>query len=154
MGLPEFSEEFEETYRKEREIFQSTIQMILFILSQNVDIVENEENKKARKKYTRSGAKEIPKVLDAGYRVGAEIRNVREINVYKNKTEANEQNLDTLPSAAGSKKTPHVRRAHWHHFWIGSEKAGNRKLVIRWLPPIAIGSRVQDLSPVVHDVRA
>ena len=50
VGLPEFSERFEETYRKEREIFQSTIQMILFILSQNVDIVENEENKKARKK--------------------------------------------------------------------------------------------------------
>lgn len=62
--------------------------------------------------------------------------------------------LDALPSATGSKKTPHVRRAHWHHFWIGSEKAGNRKLVIRWLPPIAIGSRVQDLSPVVHDIRA
>ena len=154
VGLPEFSEKFEETYRKDREIFQSTIQMILFILSQNVDIVENEENKKVRKKYARSGAKEIPKVLDAGYRVGAEIRNVREINVYKNKTEANEQNLDILPSAVGSKKTPHVRRAHWHHFWIGSEKAGNRKLVIRWLSPIAIGSRVQDLSPVVHDVRA
>lgn len=61
VGLPEFSEKFEETYRKEREIFQSTIQMILFILSQNVDIVENEENKKVRKKYVRSGAKEIPK---------------------------------------------------------------------------------------------
>lgn len=158
MGLPQFSDEFEKTYRKDREIFQSTIQMILFVLSQNVDIAENKENKEARKKYTRSGANEIPKVLDAGYRVGAEIRRIKEINVYNDEEEGiketHEQNLDILPSAAGSKKTPHIRRAHWHHFWIGSEKAGTRKLVIRWLPPIAIGSRPEDLAPVVHDIRA
>lgn len=142
-----------------REVFQSTIQAILFIQSQNADVVEDEKNAEARAKYNRNrtGAKRIPKVLDAGYRVGSEIRKIKRINIYKNDSEStketHEQTINTESSSASSKKTPHVRRAHWHHFWIGSEKAGNRELVVRWLPPMAIGNRSEGLTSVVHDVR-
>lgn len=43
---------------------------------------------------------------------------------------------------------PHVRRAHWHHFWEGP-KSGLRNLVVRWLPPILVGSG--DIIPTIHD---
>lgn len=33
---------------------------------------------------------------------------------------------------------PHIRRAHWHSYWIGAKKDPNRKLVPRWLPPIPV----------------
>ncbi|EMO24671.1 hypothetical protein LEP1GSC170_1243 [Leptospira interrogans serovar Bataviae str. HAI135] len=33
-------------------------------------------------------------------------------------------------------KSPHIRRAHWHHFWAGSNE--ERKLILRWLPPIPV----------------
>ena len=157
-NLPELQDGFKDIYENNREVFQSTIQMILFIQSQNSDIVENEKNAEARRKYNRNrtGAKRIPKVLDSGYRIGAEIRRVKEINVCKEDPESAENvtsNVKAVPASAGSKKTPHVRRAHWHHYWTGSEKVGNRKLVIRWLPPMAIGSRSEGLAAVVHDVR-
>lgn len=36
--------------------------------------------------------------------------------------------------------SPHIRRAHWHGYWMGSRKTGTqRKLEFRWLPPIPVG---------------
>lgn len=32
---------------------------------------------------------------------------------------------------------PHVRRAHWHSFWVGPVD-GDRELRIKWLPPIRV----------------
>lgn len=34
-------------------------------------------------------------------------------------------------------KRPHIRRAHWHSFWTGPRK-GERTIIARWLPPIAV----------------
>lgn len=36
-------------------------------------------------------------------------------------------------------KRPHIRRAHWHGFWTGKKE--ERKLSIRWLPPIAVAMK-------------
>ena len=40
---------------------------------------------------------------------------------------------------AGGKKSPHLRRAHWHHFWTGKCDAENRKLSFKLLFLIFIG---------------
>lgn len=41
---------------------------------------------------------------------------------------------ETNPPGDGT-KSPHIRRAHWHHYWIGARDSGNRKRVPRWIPP-------------------
>lgn len=33
----------------------------------------------------------------------------------------------------------HIRRAHWHHYWVGSERRGDRHLELRWIPPVQVG---------------
>ncbi len=38
--------------------------------------------------------------------------------------------------ATGGTVRGHIRRAHWHSFWIGS--GDSRRLDLRWLPPIAV----------------
>ncbi len=35
----------------------------------------------------------------------------------------------------------HVRRAHWHTYWVGSEKAGTRRRELRWLSPMLVGGK-------------
>ena len=45
----------------------------------------------------------------------------------------------------------YVRRAHWHHYWVGSEKRGDRRLELKWLPPIPVGK--EEMVPRVVDVR-
>ncbi|MCC6742391.1 MAG: hypothetical protein IT175_00890 [Acidobacteria bacterium] len=44
---------------------------------------------------------------------------------------------------------PHIRRAHWHHFWTGP-KDGDRKLVLRWMHPVLVAG--DDIVPVVRTV--
>jgi hypothetical protein len=45
---------------------------------------------------------------------------------------------------------PHVRAAHWHHFWKGP-RDGARELVLRWLPPILVK---MDEAPDLATVRS
>ena len=45
----------------------------------------------------------------------------------------------------------YVRRAHWHHYWVGSEKRGDRRLELKWLPPIPVGK--EEMVPRVVNVR-
>ncbi|EMO66612.1 hypothetical protein LEP1GSC132_0006 [Leptospira kirschneri str. 200803703] len=36
-------------------------------------------------------------------------------------------------------KSPHIRRSHWHHYWVGS--GDNRRLTLYWIPPTSINSQ-------------
>ena len=44
---------------------------------------------------------------------------------------------------------PHIRRAHWHHFWTDKRGNDERKLVLRWIHPVFVGGD-EDLPTVVH----
>jgi len=63
-------------------------------------------------------------------------------------------------AGTGSRKRPHVRRAHWHGYWVGPRKdPKRRRLELRWLPPILVGVRGEEVLPedlpvVVWRVRA
>ncbi|WP_233874505.1 AcrVA2 family anti-CRISPR protein [Paraburkholderia adhaesiva] len=46
---------------------------------------------------------------------------------------------------------PHVRRAHWHSYWVG--KRGEQSISLRWLPPIPVNvEQDTDLPVVIHQV--
>lgn len=53
---------------------------------------------------------------------------------------------------------PHIRRAHWHAFWTGpkasrvEQQTGERRLVLKWLPPIPVAVGEDDVIPTVHRV--
>lgn len=36
-------------------------------------------------------------------------------------------------------KRAHVRRGHWHHYWIGPKKSPERRLVLKWVNPVGVG---------------
>lgn len=38
---------------------------------------------------------------------------------------------------------PHIRRGHWHHYWIGPRK-GPRKLILKWIHPLIIGGGIDE----------
>jgi len=50
----------------------------------------------------------------------------------------------------GAPKRPHVRRAHWHGYWVGPRsKPEERRLELRWLPPIFVGAKAEEELPAV-----
>lgn len=44
-------------------------------------------------------------------------------------------------SGEGSKKKPHIRASHWHHFWVGQRDSEDRELIVKWLEPIFVNSK-------------
>lgn len=50
--------------------------------------------------------------------------------------EYNEKRKDKLKEEPGYEVRPHVRRSHWHHYWIGT--GDNRKRVPKWIPDINV----------------
>ena len=49
---------------------------------------------------------------------------------------------------------PHIRRAHWHSYWVGKgDEPGAREVMLKWLPPIPVNvQNVEDLAATVRAV--
>jgi hypothetical protein len=49
---------------------------------------------------------------------------------------------------------PHLRKAHWHRFWVGPRRdPEQRKLVLRWVPPVAVNTTKGAVEPTLHPLR-
>lgn len=59
--------------------------------------------------------------FDVGLRIGNELR--QSIADYLN---------------SGKKVEPHLRRAHWHGYWKGSQKQNEQIFFYKWIPPILV----------------
>lgn len=51
-----------------------------------------------------------------------------------------------------SPKRPHVRRAHWSHYWVGPRY--DRRLIAKWIPPIYVNADSDDENTAtIHRVK-
>lgn len=78
------------------------------------------------------------KVSQVGYSIGQRFE-----QMYR-QTETSTERIGTK----GTKKRPHVRRAHWHHYWTGP---GRTVLEVKWLEPVFVMGE-EDMKAVVHRV--
>lgn len=109
------------------------IQLILYLCAENKDVVEKkrlEFNKKkpaAKKKKKNKQTPKKPKIQE--WKVGSVITK-------------NFKRPDYAPveshsgTGQGSSKSPHMRKAHWHHFWKGT--GDTKRLVVKWIAPMFI----------------
>lgn len=109
------------------------IQLVLYICAENKEVEENLEQKKITrkpkdKKFIKDKYREV-QIWDCGNKISEKIRTFlvkdRSIEIYS------ESNI----SRVGSPKSPHSRRGHWHHFWIGKVDTEERKLILKWVAP-------------------
>lgn len=73
---------------------------------------------------------------DVGLRIGAAL----DLSAKQDREGSNE-------GGSGIAVRPHIRRAHWHSFWVG--KRGAQTLSLRWLPPIAVNTNGAEKLPAV-----
>ncbi len=56
-------------------------------------------------------------------------------------------------NGTGAPMPPHIRRAHWHTYWIG--RKGEQKPELKWLSPILVNTDSPDqLSETIHRVQS
>lgn len=87
---------------------------------------------KRRKSGARMPPARKPEVWQTGFRLGAALR------------------AATEAQSSGGSPRGHVRRAHWHSYWVGPKD--NRRLEVRWLPPIAVNLE-EEVSPTIRNVQ-
>lgn len=125
-------------------VASAMLSLLLYLCSEKPDIADWEPQKPHYKylgKKRRWIACKQSQQWDVGLRLGAALRAARE-----------KKDSDSESGAGGASVRPHVRRAHWHSFWVG--KRGEQKLSLRWLPPIPVKVNDGDDLPVVlHPVQ-
>ena len=114
-----------------KEQIAGAINMVLYLCSSDRDIPDSY----IRRSTYRYGNPKHIRVWDVGIRIGSALRR------YRRAVEEHQRGSHESPR-------PHVRRAHWHHFWTGP-RDGERKLVVKWLPPIPSNYDPGDDLPTV-----
>ena len=115
------------------------LNLVLYVCSVNADITQAYQPSPSPKKGNpkKRNRKSQAFIYDVGFRIGPALGAVR--------------SQKTLPiSGAGSAKAPHVRRAHWHHYWKGP-RDGERKLILKWISPINVNMSLGAPSLTLHE---
>ena len=110
-----------------------------YIASVNADLeLAYEPPSDARVLANRKKRRSAATVTRVGWRIGSAIRE-------------HARRCNDRGAGAGGSVRPHVRRAHWHRFWTGP-RDGERRLVVRWLPPIFVNPDGGEMVPTAHVV--
>jgi hypothetical protein len=127
------------------------VSLLLYLCSQAAEIRDGGGGRRvpARPKpvKTKKGLRlfppERPMPWELGYRLGAALR----------RAWSAQEAASNTPGTHASPR-PHIRRAHWHSYRVGSRSVpDDRSAVLKWLPPIPVN--VQDageLTPTVREV--
>ncbi|EMN92550.1 AcrVA2 family anti-CRISPR protein [Leptospira weilii] len=117
-----------EIYKQSQiKILKKIVPLILYICSENAEIKGSFSHSNYTQRFKEKSPSEISPasnvaIWDVGNELGERLRRFRE------KTQKNDLQLRS--------KTPHIRKAHWHHFWVGMK--GSKALMVRWLTPIPV----------------
>jgi hypothetical protein len=111
------------------------VSLVLYLCSQAAEIREAGAGKRVptrpkpqkTKKGMRLFATGHPSWWEVGYRLGAALRQAL----------SEREPGEAIGTHASPR--PHIRRAHWHSYWVGKrDQPDARSAILRWLPPIPV----------------
>lgn len=121
------------------------VQLLLYIAAQNTDMQVSDRS--IRKNSPPSAIKDKYREVrewEVGYRVVKRISRAE----HGHGNNGNNKLIET-ERETGRCLAPHMRRGHWHTYWIGKRTDENRKTVLRWIAPTFINCKTPDRLPVV-----
>ena len=119
-------------------IVSEAINLALYICSEHADVEVSYVPKPptANPKKAKRNRCSFATVRSVGYRTAASL------SLSKNSGSGQEGKGDRSMA-------PHMRRAHWHHYWTGPLD-GERSCIVKWMPPIPVNTESGDVIPTVH----
>lgn len=129
-----------------RDLCCKLLQLVLYVCSKNKEMVEDPVQKKITRQpksfqFIKDKYREVQR-WNFGEKSGDFIRKFYKTLDFeeemKKKNEINITNNVKSSKINGTSKRPHLRKAHWHHYWIGSDNEGNRTLELKWMAPMFI----------------
>ena len=132
-------------------LISECVNLLLYLCSEKPDIPDDTELRTKRSRDTYGNPKRAAQ-WDVGTRIGAALRKATEQEKAKEPSAGEEDTANATSKKPHSSPRPHMRRAHWHSFWTGKRDSADRKLVLRWLPPITVNIDDVDLPSVINPV--
>lgn len=129
------------------DVFRQVVNLLLYLCADDTPdagstVQRRRDGQAGAQAVTASG---ISQTILVGYRIGAVIRK----GMHSDKG-AQEDAREGQPSGHAS-PVPHVRRAHWHHFWHGpKDDPAKRELVLKWVPPVLVGAQDEHTATIHH----
>lgn len=132
-------------------IISECVNLLLYLCSEKPDIPDDTELRTKRSRDSFGNPKRAVQ-WDVGTRIGSALRKATEREMTKESSD-NEKDLNNFAvKNPHTSPRPHMRRAHWHSFWTGKRDSSDRKLILRWLPPITVNIDGMDLPSVISPV--
>lgn len=114
-----------EDYRSLLGVVRPIIAALLYICSAEPDVVDPDRPGARPRRASRPAEK--PQVWEIGYRISTALR--------KAQLEHDAQ------GGHHSSPVAHLRRAHWHTYWVGPKSDPDRRRTeLRWISPVLVGS--------------
>lgn len=130
--------------------FAEKFQYLLYLSAINAEITPVTRDaivKKAERKSQSEAPKRKSKseVANVGYRIGSAMRSTKEekervVYIYD----------DNTTQKQGTPKSPHVRRSHFHSYWVGNGE--NKQLIVKWVNTIFVKGDSKDQT-TIHDIK-
>lgn len=132
--------------------FKKIFNLLLYLCTDEPDYDNQPRRVKAKPTYTTYTPERPPRrtnITNVGTRIGAAIRldrqKAKEIN-----DEAEQQQPEHRKHAS---PIAHIRRGHYHSFWTGAKESVDRKIVVKWLPPMLINGDKGEIVPTIRPVK-
>lgn len=127
-------------YLSQLDLVRHVLSLVLYLCSAEPDLTRRLPHGPGGYRKPVPRPAQQPTVWPVGIRIGAALR------------AAEQHERDEPGDPTGRTVRAHVRRAHWHCYWVGprSEKRPGERLELRWVAPVAVGagSAVATVRPV------
>ena len=105
------------------------ISVLMYLCTDEKDIVTHKSPLSQKQLKGKPTKKDMMNISTVGAKSGKIIREYNKKVIYERDT--------STETGRGASKRPHIRKAHFHSFWIG-KKDGERKLIVKFLSPIFV----------------
>lgn len=130
-------ETFKETYGEKTANYERFLKLAIsasyYLASKNAEINKIQIPKDKRPAIITNRTKRPKRVNINSFAVGYKTGKRFETQVAYSNSQTNSTKAEYAISCKN--KRPHVRRAHWHHYWTGE---GRKNLEVRWIEPVFV----------------
>lgn len=128
-------------------LFGKAMNLLLYLCAEEPDYAAPPRRSRAKPAstgFSKSPAPSKVNMTEVGVRIGA---TMRQGMIAARRSEGRAE------GRTHASPVPHIRRAHWHHFWTGAKASEERKLVLKWIPPVFVGGSDAEATPTLHKVK-
>lgn len=128
-------------------VISGAVSLLLYVCSEEAD-VEVTYRPPRPGRGQRPGPRTNPEThVSVGARLGPALGEARKVN------EGNRAPWDDSMAGCSRSVTPHIRRGHWQHYWVGPRKGRTDgrfgdELIVHWIPPVPVLGG--DAMEVIH----